>query len=994
MLAEFIQLPKECETVGPYALREVLSTSILGVFYQATHKLKHENVLLHILPEALLRADSRFQQKYKETVERQKSLPAGAAMGTVELHQIRGNLIVQYPAGNYKSLNKVILSRKHPMPEERVQHLLGEIGKVLSEALKIEQGHYFLTPDFLFLNEDGMIRIAGIGLFQSIAYECFERFVSGAVMPVSIDKKKSFTALEILSPEIRNFKARDMRSDFYCIGMCAYFMLTGNKPERCWATPTEARRDIGEGWDLLISRCLEAKPTDRFPNYKTFLRDLENINDLASEGGAVEGRKLRRKLNRIPLPQAIENMFSLRNLLLFRLALLGLAGSMAVWTGSVFYEIIFSDLDHEISDTPIRRLVVEDEANLVIKATPRNATVIVKGPNSGRFSPMGEPLYLKGKRGRYLVIVQAPRHRTIQREFEIESSDPVRLTLPLRPDFANLHVNGAIGTEVYIMPKSGFLLHLGTIEESAGLTISNRLLTGRHQLIGLHKSLLPAISDETPMGRAPVEITFKQSARPTELVVVSYPEGATVAVDGVRLGLTPLSIEGMRVGRPLSLRVEKEGYRPVIRELRFEQGERVEINIGELELKVGSLQYRINLNMPNAPDPRELMLSVDGKMRVVSESDTLQLTEGGHLLVLEHPDFFPLREQMVIVDREQTEVDLGLLPRPIQLRVLVQTDRPARFLIDGKELSVNEQGILPVPSNRPVEVEAVIRDYLSVRQSFHGKPNERMEWRVPLRPIPGPKEGQDWSPPYFNLDMVWVGSGTFFMGSPVTEFRRIPNEDSKTKVRLNSGYWIGTHEITQDVWKRVMGENPSQFVGLDLPVDSVTWDSAIVFCQRLTEFERDAGRLPDGWVYRLPTEAEWEYAARAGTETPFSFGELASPEDGNFHGLYQPGKTFGEQGEERYGTRPVGSFSPNPLGLYDVHGNVGEWTIDRYWDRHPGGQVENPVNFKSGRGYTVKGGSWKDTADRVRSAAREGVPGTSVRNSLGLRVVLAPSVIE
>jgi formylglycine-generating enzyme required for sulfatase activity len=87
---------------------------------------------------------------------------------------------------------------------------------------------------------------------------------------------------------------------------------------------------------------------------------------------------------------------------------------------------------------------------------------------------------------------------------------------------------------------------------------------------------------------------------------------------------------------------------------------------------------------------------------------------------------------------------------------------------------------------------------------------------------------------------------------------------------------------------------------------------------------------------------------------------------------------------------PVGSFDSNGFGLFDVHGNVAEWTLNKFWDRHSGGTVVNPANLKTGRGYTIKGGSWKDTADRVRSAAREGAPGTSVRNSIGFRVVLAP----
>ena len=100
MLAEFIQLPKEGETVGPYLLRQVLSTSILGAFYQATHRLKHENLLIHIIPEALLRADSRFQQRYQQAIAKQTALTRGPAMGAVEMERIGGNLVVQYPVGN------------------------------------------------------------------------------------------------------------------------------------------------------------------------------------------------------------------------------------------------------------------------------------------------------------------------------------------------------------------------------------------------------------------------------------------------------------------------------------------------------------------------------------------------------------------------------------------------------------------------------------------------------------------------------------------------------------------------------------------------------------------------------------------------------------------------------------------------------------------------------------------------------------------------------
>ena len=228
------------------------------------------------------------------------------------------------------------------------------------------------------------------------------------------------------------------------------------------------------------------------------------------------------------------------------------------------------------------------------------------------------------------------------------------------------------------------------------------------------------------------------------------------------------------------------------------------------------------------------------------------------------------------------------------------------------------------------------------------------------------------------------------MGSPLEEFRRIQNEDDLTSVEIGYGFWVAQFEVTQAVYKRIVGGNPSEFKGDDRPVDSVSWEDAARFCRLLTEREAREGRLPEGYSYRLPTEAEWEYVARGGTETPFSFGVEANPSLGNFQGSYAAGKMEGESADDRYGTVPVGSFSPNPFRLYDVHGNVAEWVYDRFWDRLPGGSVTNPVNVESGRGYAVRGGSWRDSADRVRSAAREGAPGSTVRNSLGFRVVLGP----
>jgi formylglycine-generating enzyme required for sulfatase activity len=232
-------------------------------------------------------------------------------------------------------------------------------------------------------------------------------------------------------------------------------------------------------------------------------------------------------------------------------------------------------------------------------------------------------------------------------------------------------------------------------------------------------------------------------------------------------------------------------------------------------------------------------------------------------------------------------------------------------------------------------------------------------------------------------NMVFIPANTFLMGSPTNETGRATNEGPQTLVTLSRGFWIGKYEVTQAEYLAVTGSNPSEFPGdLTRPVSTVSWPDATNYCALLTERELAAGRIHAGARYRLPTEAEWECAARAGTSTRFSFGDDPDGAD-----LGQYAWTIENAG---FTVHPVGQKLPNPWGLHDMHGNVWEWTQD-WLAPLPGGAVKdpqgpatNPIGWKVTRGGSFDQGDY-------RSATRYffgNHPALKDWN-LGFRVVLA-----
>jgi formylglycine-generating enzyme required for sulfatase activity len=228
------------------------------------------------------------------------------------------------------------------------------------------------------------------------------------------------------------------------------------------------------------------------------------------------------------------------------------------------------------------------------------------------------------------------------------------------------------------------------------------------------------------------------------------------------------------------------------------------------------------------------------------------------------------------------------------------------------------------------------------------------------------------------MKLVGLPPGEFTMGSPKGEKSRHSHEDPPHKVKIAAPFLLGVYEVTQFEYRSVIGKNPSQFGDFEdedtarFPVESVAWDETIEFCAMLTRTpaEQSAGR-----VYRLPSEAEWEYACRAGTTSPFHFGASLASSEANFNGWLPYGGVGGSDGIKRgaYLQRPVavGSYKPNAFGLYDMHGNVYEWCADRYArDYYKESPLENPTGPGEGLYRVCRGGGWRSPASQCRSAER------------------------
>ncbi len=307
---------------------------------------------------------------------------------------------------------------------------------------------------------------------------------------------------------------------------------------------------------------------------------------------------------------------------------------------------------------------------------------------------------------------------------------------------------------------------------------------------------------------------------------------------------------------------------------------------------------------------------------------------------------------------------------------------------DGVDVLVGSRKIgvtpLTVTDVAPGEVEYALRRVGYEDRTLFGsiRPNEQLVLTAELKKIPGPVPGYNaviQLPGGVKMALVWIPPGDFTLGTMADDPNHRIDEGPSTRVRLRNGYWLGATPVTQRQWIAVMGVNPSihKAAGLDAPLENVTWFEAREFCQKLTELKQASGLLPPGYTYALPTEAQWEYAARAGTRSDWSFG--------SDQGQLSRYSWFADNNAGS--TQPVGQKNSNPWGLYDIHGNV--WEMTRSWyEDYPGGATIDYEGPPVGDLRVGRGGSWNSQAAMTRTAHRGWLQPGQRSGNLGFRLCL------
>ncbi|MEZ0328204.1 MAG: PEGA domain-containing protein [Dissulfuribacterales bacterium] len=485
---------------------------------------------------------------------------------------------------------------------------------------------------------------------------------------------------------------------------------------------------------------------------------------------------------------------------------------------------------------------------------------------------------------------------------------------------------------------------------------------------GMHKLKITKLGYETletqlqVQGTEHQELSFTLKPLKASLHVDTEPPGAMLYLDGQLLANTPLDWTTIEAGSH-KLSIVLNGYEEYESTVYFARGEEKRLHIVLIKELEG---LEVISNPPDAD------VYVDSKP-VGRTPLAIQIPPGEHdILVAKDATYEDYATKISLSKGQSKKLTVTLNPK--RPRLIIETEpREAQVFLNDRYLA-NTPLQTELASGR-YRIRVSKKGWRSAVEEFVVSAGETKRLDIRLKPLPSP--GTVEKEPATGMEFVWVPEGCFTMGSPGSELKRDQDEGPTQEVCLN-GFWMGRFEVTQGQWQKIMGSNPSSFKnGPNFPVENVSWKDAKAFVERFSSLKKE-------YVVGLPTEAEWEYACRAGTTTAYGFGQSITSAQANI-------RKSGSSGFDG-ATVAVGSFQPNQFGIYDMHGNVWEWCEDWYdpeFYKTLKPKTMNPVAVQDKSSNKVlRGGSWLSDSQQARCANRHRAALDEKTDQIGFRVVM------
>ena len=855
--------------------------------------------------------------------------------------------------------------------------------------------HRDLKPLNLLVNTDGDLKVVDFGIARSL-------LKSGTRL--SLDSRSTAVSLAYVGPQQLLGESPAVTDDIYSLGATIYELLTGKTPFfegdiitqlREVVPPSMAarraelcvnpREPIPRSWEETVAACLAKQAADRprsagevaarlgvaaAGTAKPANHELPAVCGERSSGGPAAGisaamQPKKKRLLWLGLG-ALAGLTALAALIWRRSpAEEGRPGRIAPATMPAGTRTPKANTP---ASTPPPAVPVPVPEFVVTVDPPDVAARLWLAQQSDVAVPADGQLRLKDvPDGEHELVVQAPGYQTTTRRVAVKEHRG-NADIKLVPVPGVVVVVARPGTVVTAVDARGRVKPVGTIPPGGSLRSDNALTIGTYRFNLAHPDCQDTQQADVSLAIGRVaRVAPGQTALPGELRVFSEPTGAEVSVNGTNVGVTPATLPAQPSEKALNVEVFLRGYRRIRQSATLKPGETRTLNVGTLVAESGTIEFRQGTAEFRPP---KAVVRIDGHGVILVKGQVGGLEVGARVVSISHPDYEPWQQTVTVRDRQPVQVDVKLVPKPAVLTLAITGPTNYALLANGKPIAV-KNGRATVPAEEKLALEIAAHGFRTARltRTLPAKGAETLA--LTLEKIPVAEFGQPWTVPELGLTVMPVAAGTFAMGSKNGE----ASERPVTQVTITKPFWLGRTEVTQREWTALMGSNPSHFKGDLLPVENVSWTLAMEFCRKLTERERAADRLPAAYAYTLPTEAQWEYACRAGSTGDFA-GDIA---DMAWH-----------EGNSGNTTHAVGAKKPNVWGLYDMHGNVWEWCSDSYADKLKGGSVTDPKTT-SGASRVRRGGSWVINALYCRSAFRGKGEPDFLNSSLGFRVALVPA---